>query len=130
MAGRKCGADLALGSTQGGAFMRPMRSRIGGRGGKAFDGRASRRDSRDQLRSDRPGVAPLGVAFRSLPKNASEFDAGVEQELIFLGLMGMQAKIAVARAKGAGIRPILQNEANFSQSLQWLVKSSSEFADN
>jgi P-type Ca2+ transporter type 2C len=58
----------------------------------------------------------LGVAFRSLPKAASEreaFDEGVEQNLVFLGLIGMidpprdEAKAAVARAKGAGIRPIM-----------------------
>jgi P-type Ca2+ transporter type 2C len=55
----------------------------------------------------------LGVAFRSLPKNASEFDEEVEQELVFLGLIGMidpprdEARDAVARAKGAGIRPVM-----------------------
>jgi Ca2+-transporting ATPase len=55
----------------------------------------------------------LGVAFRSLPKDASEFDEDVEQDLVFLGLIGMidpprdEAKGAVARAKGAGIRPIM-----------------------
>ena len=31
----------------------------------------------------------LGVAFRSLPKDASEFDEEVEQELVFLGLIGI-----------------------------------------
>ena len=58
----------------------------------------------------------LGVAFRSLPKDASgreAFDEDVEQELVFLGLIGMidpprdEARDAVARAKGAGIRPIM-----------------------
>ena len=58
----------------------------------------------------------LGVAFRSLPKEAAEregFDEGVEQDLVFLGLIGMidpprhEAKDAVARAKAAGIRPIM-----------------------
>ena len=58
----------------------------------------------------------LGVAFRSLPKDAAEregFDEGVEQDLVFLGLIGMidpprdEAKDAVARAKAAGIRPIM-----------------------
>jgi Ca2+-transporting ATPase len=55
----------------------------------------------------------LGVAFRSLPKDASEFDGEIEQELVFLGLIGMidpprdEAKNAVARAKGASIRPIM-----------------------
>jgi Ca2+-transporting ATPase len=58
----------------------------------------------------------LGVAARSLPKDAfkhEEVDERVEQELVFLGLIGMidppreEAKEAVARAKGAGIRPIM-----------------------
>ncbi len=58
----------------------------------------------------------LGVAFRSLPKDAlkhEEADERVEQELVFLGLIGMidpprqEAKDAVARAKGAGIRPMM-----------------------
>jgi Ca2+-transporting ATPase len=58
----------------------------------------------------------LGVAFRSLPKDASRqnaFDESIEQNLVFLGLIGMidppraEAKDAVARAKGAGIRPIM-----------------------
>ena len=60
----------------------------------------------------------LGVAFRSLPKDAlklnqEEVDERVEQELVFLGLIGMidppreEAKDAVARAKGAGIRLIM-----------------------
>ena len=56
----------------------------------------------------------LGVAFRSLPKDAleqGEVDARVEQDLVFLGVIGMidpprqEAKDAVARAQGAGIRP-------------------------
>jgi Ca2+-transporting ATPase len=58
----------------------------------------------------------LAVAFRSLPKNAlepGEFDERIEQDLVFLGLIGMmdppreEAKPAVARAKGAGIRSIM-----------------------
>ena len=58
----------------------------------------------------------LGVAFRSLPKDALENkEAGVhiEQGLVFLGLIGMidppreEAQHAVARAKLAGIRPIM-----------------------
>jgi P-type Ca2+ transporter type 2C len=58
----------------------------------------------------------LGVAFRSLPKDAfkrEEVDEGVEQDLVFLGLIGMidpprqEAKDAVARARAAGIRPMM-----------------------
>jgi P-type Ca2+ transporter type 2C len=58
----------------------------------------------------------LGVAFRSVPKDGltrEELDARVEQDLVFLGLIGMidpprdEAKAAVARAKSAGIRPIM-----------------------
>jgi P-type Ca2+ transporter type 2C len=58
----------------------------------------------------------LGVAARILPADAFEHenaDERVEQELVFLGLIGMidppreEAKQAVARAKGAGIRPIM-----------------------
>jgi Ca2+-transporting ATPase len=58
----------------------------------------------------------LGVAFRSLPADAlevDEVDERVEQDLVFAGLIGMidppraEAKDAVARAKSAGIRPIM-----------------------
>ena len=58
----------------------------------------------------------LGVALRSLPKEAAgpeAIDEGVQQDLVFLRLIGMidpprqEAKDAVARAKGAGIRPIM-----------------------
>lgn len=58
----------------------------------------------------------LGVAFRSMPvenAEAKQFDEGVERELVFAGLVGMidppreEARDAVARAKGAGIRPIM-----------------------
>ena len=58
----------------------------------------------------------LGVAFRSLPKDAlehKEADVRIEQGLVFLGLIGMidppreEAQHAVARAKLAGIRPIM-----------------------
>src|SRR5262245_7647972 len=68
----------------------------------------------DKLASE--ALRTLGVAFRSLPKtvdNSGGFDETVEQDLVFLGLIGMidplrdGAKEAVARAKGAGIRPIM-----------------------
>jgi P-type Ca2+ transporter type 2C len=58
----------------------------------------------------------LGVAYRSLPAGAletDEVDEHVEQDLVFAGLIGMidppreEAKEAVARAKGAGLRPMM-----------------------
>jgi len=59
----------------------------------------------------------LGVAARELPKDALEQDAEVderiERDLVFIGLIGMidpprqEAKDAVARAKAAGIRPMM-----------------------
>jgi Ca2+-transporting ATPase len=57
----------------------------------------------------------IGVAFRLLPAKALDEEPGesVERELVFAGLIGMmdppraEAKEAVARAKSAGIRPIL-----------------------
>src|SRR5690606_3327496 len=62
------------------------------------------------------GLRTLGVAFRLLPKDAFEqeaVDERVEQDLVFLGLIGMndpprdEARDAVARAKSAGIRPMM-----------------------
>jgi Ca2+-transporting ATPase len=58
----------------------------------------------------------LGVALRSLPAaafEADEVDERVEQDLVFAGLIGMidppreEAREAVARAKAAGIRPMM-----------------------
>ncbi|HEX2514462.1 MAG TPA: cation-translocating P-type ATPase, partial [Chloroflexota bacterium] len=64
----------------------------------------------------------LGIAFRTLPpeeqslapgEGAEGVDEGVEHDLVFLGLVGMidpprpEVRDAVARARGAGIRPIL-----------------------
>jgi Ca2+-transporting ATPase len=58
----------------------------------------------------------LGLAYRRLPKDASDrgtFGEDVEHELVFLGLIGMidpprdEARVAVARAQGAGIRPLM-----------------------
>jgi Ca2+-transporting ATPase len=71
-----------------------------------------------QRNEDLAGAAlrTLGVAFRLLPKRAleqGEVDERVEHDLVFLGLIGMidppreEAKAAVARAKGAGIRPLM-----------------------
>jgi Ca2+-transporting ATPase len=58
----------------------------------------------------------LGVAFRTLPADAlqsTEIDTRLEQDLVFAGLIGMidppreEARPAVARAKAAGIRPMM-----------------------
>ena len=58
----------------------------------------------------------LAVAFRSLPRDAftrEDLDEDIEQDLVFLGSIGMidpprhEVKAAVARAKGAGIRPLM-----------------------
>jgi len=79
---------------------------------------AERRAEILQINEELAGEAlrTLGVAFRSLPKDAlkhEEADERVEQELVFLGLIGMidppreEAKHAVARAKAAGIRPMM-----------------------
>lgn len=62
------------------------------------------------------GLRTLGVAFRSLPNDTlrrEAFGEDVERDLVFLGLIGMidpprdEAREAVARAKGAGIRSIM-----------------------
>ncbi|OFW08396.1 MAG: haloacid dehalogenase [Acidobacteria bacterium RIFCSPLOWO2_02_FULL_67_36] len=58
----------------------------------------------------------LGIAYRALPADSlsdGDVDEGVEQDLVFAGLAGMidppreEARDAVARAKGAGVRPIM-----------------------
>ncbi len=71
-----------------------------------------------RLNDDLAGEAlrTLGVAFRTLPKGefrSEDFDEGIEEDMIFLGLIGMidppreEAVAAVARARRAGIRPIM-----------------------
>jgi Ca2+-transporting ATPase len=64
----------------------------------------------------REALRTLGVAFRSLPPDAlagGEIDESVEHDLVFAGLIGMidppraEAKEAVARARAAGIRPVM-----------------------
>jgi Ca2+-transporting ATPase len=76
--------------------------------------RAAILSSNDDLAGE--ALRTLGVAFRPLPKDAfgrEALDQRVEQDLVFLGLIGMidpprdEAKEAVARAQGAGIRPIM-----------------------
>jgi P-type Ca2+ transporter type 2C len=58
----------------------------------------------------------LALAFRSLPKDGfkvDEVNEGVEQDLVFVGLIGMidppreEAQSAVARARTAGIRALM-----------------------
>jgi Ca2+-transporting ATPase len=55
----------------------------------------------------------LGVAFRSLPPDDRRFGEHLENDLVFLGLIGMidpprqEARDAVARARSAGIRSIM-----------------------
>ena len=57
----------------------------------------------------------LGIAFKHMPKgeDGRAFSEEVEHDLVFLGLIGMidpprdEAREAVARAKDAGIRPIM-----------------------
>ena len=79
---------------------------------------ANRRAEILKLNEELAGEAlrTLGVAFRSLPRDTREpetFGDGIEHDLVFLGLIGMidppreEATQAVARAKGAGIRPIM-----------------------
>jgi Ca2+-transporting ATPase len=79
---------------------------------------AERRSAIAAANEDLAGEAlrTLGIAFRSLPRNAlSANGAGddVEHDLVFLGLIGMidpprdEAKAAVARAKAAGIRAVM-----------------------
>jgi Ca2+-transporting ATPase len=79
---------------------------------------AERRTEILQSNEELAGAAlrTLGVAFRSLPADAFTVDAvdkRIEQDLVFLGLIGMmdppreEAKRAVARAKDAGIRPLM-----------------------
>jgi Ca2+-transporting ATPase len=79
---------------------------------------AQRRGEIARINEELAGEAlrTLGVGSRSVPKERlarEELDERIEHDLVFLGLIGMidppreEAKAAVARAKGAGIRPIM-----------------------
>ena len=79
---------------------------------------AERRASIARANEDLAGQAlrTLGVAFRSVARDghpSDELDERIEHDLVFLGLIGMidppreEAKEAVARAKHAGIRPLM-----------------------
>ena len=76
--------------------------------------RAAIVSANEELAGD--ALRTLGLAFRSLPRNASAADGfgdDVEHDLVFLGLIGMidpprdEAKQAIARAKVAGIRSMM-----------------------
>lgn len=71
-------------------------------------------ESNEDLASQ--ALRTLGVSYRSVPANSikpDEADESVERDLVFAGLIGMidppreEVKDAVARASGAGIRPIM-----------------------
>ena len=77
---------------------------------------ARRRDiltSNDELAGR--ALRTLGVAYRELPKleSTDEVDERLERDFVFAGLVGMidpprdEAREAVARAKHAGIRPVM-----------------------
>jgi Ca2+-transporting ATPase len=79
---------------------------------------AERRGEIARLNDELTGEAlrTLGVAFHSVPRDGrtrEQLDERIEHDLVFLGLIGMidppreEAKAAVARAKGAGIRSIM-----------------------
>jgi Ca2+-transporting ATPase len=79
---------------------------------------AARRSDIVKINEELAGEAlrTLGVAFRLLPQDPNRpqaFDSGIEQDLVFIGLIGMidppraEARQAVARARDAGIRPIM-----------------------
>jgi len=87
-------------------------------GGEPTPLRVERRAAIMQANEDLAGQAlrTLAVAARYWPATTSqhlEMDESVEQELVFLGLIGMidppreEAKQAVARARSAGIRPMM-----------------------
>jgi Ca2+-transporting ATPase len=76
--------------------------------------RAELRQVNDQLAGE--ALRTLGIAFRTVPADAfehTEIDETIEQELVFAGLVGIidpprpEATGAVARAKSAGIRPMM-----------------------
>lgn len=71
------------------------------------------RATNEELASE--ALRTLGIAFRTIPRDGrpSDVDEQVEQELVFLGLVGMidpprpEAQEAVQRAKQAGIRAMM-----------------------
>jgi len=76
--------------------------------------RAEIRQANDELAA--AALRTLGIGFRSLPADHfadSDVDESVERDLVFAGLVGMmdpprpEAKESVAKAKRAGIRPLM-----------------------
>jgi Ca2+-transporting ATPase len=76
--------------------------------------RSEIRQANDELAGR--ALRTLGIAFRALPADAfehAEIDEEIEVELVFAGLVGIidpprpEAAQAVARAKSAGIRPLM-----------------------
>ena len=76
--------------------------------------RAEIRQTNDRLAGG--ALRTLGVAYRAIPAGSpglEEVDERIERDLVFAGLVGMidpprdEAKAAVARAKDAGIRPVM-----------------------
>ena len=76
--------------------------------------RAAIAKENEQLAAE--ALRTLGIAYRVFPKEAfdvTDVDESVEEDLVFLGLIGMidpprdEAKDAVARTRAAGIRPIM-----------------------
>ncbi len=68
----------------------------------------------DQLAGE--ALRTIAVAYRTLPRqafSAEDLDESVEEDLVFLGLIGMidppreEARSAVARTRSAGIRPLM-----------------------
>jgi P-type Ca2+ transporter type 2C len=71
-------------------------------------------DANEQLAGR--SLRTLGIAYRALPSGAltlGDVDERIERDFVFAGLVGMidpprdEAKAAVARAKDAGIRPMM-----------------------
>ncbi|MGK2856268.1 MAG: cation-translocating P-type ATPase, partial [Thermoanaerobaculia bacterium] len=78
------------------------------------DRRAEIERANEQLA--REALRTLAVAFRAIPSrefDSEAVDESIEEDLVLLGLIGMidpprdEAKDAIARTRGAGIRPIM-----------------------